>query len=108
MLMFALLFSKAVIADEAREWKNLYSCVSKHIADVARVVPSLEEGALLLTENTELCANESVSLNNYLAKNRTDNIGEVDFLSKFSRYTYIIRRDVKFWIYREKIKSKQK
>ena len=103
----AILFTAPTFANEAAEWDNLIVCVKKHIKNVAQHIPSLEEGALLLTENSELCGNESTSLNNYLAKNREDNLGgPLEWLQKYPKYTYVIRREVKLLIYLEKIKRK--
>ena len=103
----AILFATPTFANEAAEWENLIACVKKHVKNVAQHIPSLEEGALLLTESVELCGNESTNLNNYLAKNREENLGgPLEWLQKYPKYTYVIKRDVKLMIYLEKIKRK--
>jgi hypothetical protein len=104
ILVFVLtIFCTSAAAKESEKWNELYHCINKYVSDVAKIIPSLEEGALLLTETDQLCSTEAINLKNYLTKNRSDNLGTEDFTKRFQTYSYVVRRDVRYLIYLEKL-----
>jgi hypothetical protein len=103
LMILVALFSNSTHATEDQMWKRLYDCTDDHISNVARVVPSLSEGANLIIRS--LCSTQATDLANYLAKNRTDDIGHGDFVSRFRVYINLIERELILRIYRQKIRS---
>lgn len=98
----AILISASVWAnDEKKITDKLFICLDKHKVNVAKNIISLEEGAMLITET--LCSNESTNLANFMAANRED-ISRPNYIARYHNEIYIIRRDVRWLLYQEKLK----
>jgi hypothetical protein len=80
--------------------ENLNSCIRMNASNVAKVVTSLEEGAMLITES--LCANENSSAANYLARTVEDPSRQ-NFIDRYHNWVYINKRDIKNFLYKEKL-----
>ncbi|MBJ6373661.1 hypothetical protein [Sedimentitalea arenosa] len=86
----------AELSQRERElWAVYHSCLDPHLPDVARHVPSLEEGADLIAES--LCVDEHTELLNEIARRPTFKTTTVS--ESFGQALFVIKRDTKLWIY---------
>jgi hypothetical protein len=93
-------------ANEDIMWRDLFSCLDKHITNVAKHIVSLNEGAELLIAHPKLCGNESTKLINHLVKTRAENIGATNYSERFTSYKSVVEREVRYKIFTEKLGRK--
>lgn len=87
--------------DEKKETDAIFACLDKHKVNVAIKVVSLEEGAMLVTES--LCSKESSNLAHFMAANRED-VSRPNYIERYQNELYIIRKDIRWLLYQEKLK----
>jgi len=101
LVAIAMMISGSVWANEEKLTITLISCIDKHKASVAKNVVSLEEGAMLFTES--LCGDESTAFANFKARIRGHE-SRPHFLDRYNSEMYVIKRDIRWVLYQEKLK----
>ena len=104
LVIISFLISSAVWANE-EETRKIYKfgdCVNRHIADVAKVLISIEEGSSLI--KTRLCSDETSDLANFWATNRKDE-QRPNFVDRYNSWSVVLTYDINFLLYKEKLKQ---
>ncbi len=79
-------------------WAAYNNCVDQHVADVARHVDSIEEGALLIFES--LCQKSATNLMNIVAARPM--LEDREWGARFDTARYVIQRGTRLLIFQER------
>lgn len=81
-------------------WAAYHNCIDLYVADVARHVESIEEGALLIFES--LCQQSAHDLMNTVAARPM--LEDRDWSARFDTARYVIQRETRLLIFQQRVR----